>query len=691
MCPGCGLVAPSECDFCAVCDTRFAHTRPNAPWAADGSYWVALEVRFECRSCGQSAPLNHLDVDGAVKCMHCGAEQRFDAERWTPLLAQAHAVGDLAGARGVPGLAPLNAYASIGKRETLMAQERPPLRIRMAPGHPLCSICRSPIVISARTAERVTTSCPGCRDTRVYELPVQARGRFRGLLGVLGPEHEQNRRDVKMEMDAGGALLIKCPNCTAPLAPSREYSVTNCQYCGVACRITPEAMWRAGIKSLRADWWWVLFQGPSEERQRLQATAKAVQPIPFARPHNVQIKIKKPAASAVRTVLFVLVSIGLLTSGVVAVVVRSIVETARSVPSLSRVSQLSDFQWNGTQRAVPLDVNGDGVFDFVGRVRRLQPSDVIAVAALNGKDGSELWRSAELGSYSAMHHTPLAITGAVTLVASDQADLFALSTRDGSTLWHVKLNEKIRRICRADSEDKVVIETADEQRYQLELNDGSAQPLPASPAGATPPCTVLPGDGQSNQRAHAIEYEWSNEYRELVLRDKLPGISSDAALHHVAKGITIGLGHKHPGSRIPMLAAYRWPIQDDPAKLSQRQRLLKRARGGPMPAGEPQLLWQTLVPAIDPLTADEDDPEPHSVDFSDEVVVVAYETKKTHIFHLTAFSLDTGTRKWDIALPGDRPMGGVIVSPTHAVVSRWGSVMAFELGTGAQAWSHGPG
>src|SRR6185295_10892156 len=103
--------------------------RPTtAPRHDVSGYWVAVRCSFQCRSCGFAAPLDQLDIDGAVECAYCGLRQRFEPSTWTEALEFAHAVGDLAGPEPEgrypnPSLwiAPANPFADVG--ETLTFSE----------------------------------------------------------------------------------------------------------------------------------------------------------------------------------------------------------------------------------------------------------------------------------------------------------------------------------------------------------------------------------------------------------------------------------------------------------------------------------------------------------------------------------------------------------------------------------------
>jgi hypothetical protein len=447
-------------------------------------------------------------------------------------------------------------------------------------------------------------------------------------------------------------------------------------------------MWRAGIKSLRADWWWLLLQGPSQQRQRLESLNRG-QPLPpqwNASAARIQVGAQQAVAAGARALIIAMSAF--LVLGIAGVLVFTQQTSGESGgTSLSQVvSKINQPMWSGIGRAVLSDVNGDGVMDVVGRARQLQPSDVMYITAFNGADGGELWRSDELGRSGELTTTPLATLGSTLVIASDQAQLFAINIKDGKALWQARLAEKVEAFCAGDNIEQLVVLTKDKQRQRLQLKDGALTQLAQPDTKQPTPCTNVLTDQQRVAPPGTVLYEWSNQYREMVLRDRVQGISADAALHASNKDLTIALGHKNPGSRIPMLAAYRWPIQEDETKLTPRQKLLSRHRQGPVPKGEPEVMWTAIVPGIDPLTVREDEPEPHYVHLNDNTVIAAYATKNAHGFRLTAFELQTGSRRWDVELPGDRPMGGVLASPSHAYVSRWSGLSAFDIKTGKQVW-----
>jgi hypothetical protein len=300
VCSTCGYIAASERDRCGHCETPYGAAALLVPLLAEQRFWVAVETTFQCRACGHASPLNHLDVDGAVLCLHCGIEQRFDANQWWGALAHAHAVGDLAGPHA-EGRFPNpqvsvrrhNPHVEIGRSRVSApndqgaGQSTPPsaLRLSAAPGHPLCPRCRAPLeLISAQTPElEVRCTNPACAEHSVHVLPPKVALHVPQIVGVLGKEHIKNQKDVTLESDASGLVLVKCPQCTAPVDVSSHSTVVQCRYCQATSRVSHQLLRQMGFEKPKLESWWLLFQGPSKLRSKLERNERRAQPRPAAR------------------------------------------------------------------------------------------------------------------------------------------------------------------------------------------------------------------------------------------------------------------------------------------------------------------------------------------------------------------------------------------------------------------------
>jgi len=171
-----------------------------------------VRCSFQCRSCGFAAPLDSLDIDGAVECAYCGLRQRFEPRTWSDALDFAQAVGDLSGPEpegryADPGvwIAPDNPFRDVG--ETLTFSEHresgveisdgmtvpKSLQIQVAPGFPVCLRCRVGLAVQVMPGGRATTTCPSCSETATFALPEGARAFGATVVAVVAHEHRVNR------------------------------------------------------------------------------------------------------------------------------------------------------------------------------------------------------------------------------------------------------------------------------------------------------------------------------------------------------------------------------------------------------------------------------------------------------------------------------------------------------------------
>jgi hypothetical protein len=468
------------------------------------------------------------------------------------------------------------------------------------------------------------------------------------------------------------AITIKCPECGATINAAPGSPTTTCNYCGTTAQIQRRS--------------------PVLERPVQMSSA----------PVHVNMPVAVQRHSS-RWLAITILVITLVAGGIPALCVFKAVKKQRA--------KLNAPHWSGTSGVLLADINGDGVKDMIGRLRIYKPSAMF-FAAFDGRTGKRLWKSQRLGTYSDMLSTPSGLSGKALVVSLGGASLAGISVADGTMLWQIRLNEKTKKLCRGTDDNSIFVKTADKRFHRVALKDGAL-----TAADSVARCELLPTDkSRDGASGDTITYKWSNDYRDKIPRDKIPGIEADTAIHHVPTKVTIALGHKKPGSRIPMIASYRWPApKPEPAESSgedpiaelrtqmrnardpkERRRLMKaymtarrakRKRERERRERKPEALWTAQVPAIDPMTVREGDIDPKQADVNETAVVIAYQTKKSHDFRLTAFSVKDGKRLWDLALPGDRPLSAVAVSPTHAMVSRWSTLRVYDLKTGKPAFT----
>ena len=303
ICRSCGIVAPAQGTACEGCGKPIAEVRVQVPSQAADMYWVAVRCGFTCNQCRFLAPLDGLDVDGAVDCAHCGLRQRFDVAAWKTSLAFAQAVGDLAGP-DPEGRTPHpaiwigdeNPHKEVGVTRTFVSpdavpEKKEPLVVsgevipiaaapaspgsvvdtHASPGHPVCKRCRVPLVATVTGPGAVTTRCPTCSEEARYNLVDSARHIHAGLVAAVADEHRSDRPRAQPMPTAAGVVAIKCPGCGAPLQLQGAEKVQTCTYCKASCFVAGKNLARFHHKTPEPEVWWVLFRGPSPERERLSA------------------------------------------------------------------------------------------------------------------------------------------------------------------------------------------------------------------------------------------------------------------------------------------------------------------------------------------------------------------------------------------------------------------------------------
>lgn len=290
VCRGCGVQRASELSECGVCHQQYAEGVVPAPLLDGTRYWVGLRAWFTCGPCGQLSPINHLDVDGRVLCLHCGNEQRFDTDQWWLALKHAHATGDLAGPEA-EGRFP-NAEVSIAEVNELRwvgvglpwsewmqtevelnATHNSSLLVHAAPGHPLSGQSRLPLEVVSVSGSELRTRCPASHTEKVFSMSATVSVRS-GVLGVVGDEHARDCSPATLESHGEGSILAKCAHCGAPLEVSGKSSVVTCGHCHSSSFIAHQTLRQLGHINPEPLVWWVLFDGPSSRRRKYEREAK---------------------------------------------------------------------------------------------------------------------------------------------------------------------------------------------------------------------------------------------------------------------------------------------------------------------------------------------------------------------------------------------------------------------------------
>ena len=194
VCAECGAVAPTERSRCGVCNATLGPMSPTVALSLPGRAWARVEVTLLCPRCGTVFPLRPESIGSPIPCNHCGHTTQVDLGWWDEALHMAHATVDLS-YPDFQGLnAPLGAYnpfSAVGVRESAIdfpgdaLPSQSPLRLRVAPGAPLCQRCRKPIMVRFAGPGRLATQCSQCQDREAFSVPDVVVQRFPAVRALL--------------------------------------------------------------------------------------------------------------------------------------------------------------------------------------------------------------------------------------------------------------------------------------------------------------------------------------------------------------------------------------------------------------------------------------------------------------------------------------------------------------------------
>ena len=412
-------------------------------------------------------------------------------------------------------------------------------------------------------------------------------------------------------------VSIKCPNCAARLSVKSDQDDATCTYCGTAVVV----------------------------RRRSKILERPLPPPKTAPVGRPVVTARRSSAGVLGMVLFILVLLAAPIFGVVK-------------HCSHKIGFGTDWTWDGVDSVILADVNGDGTLDAIGRVRVMQPDDMIAMAAFDGRNGKRLWKSEKLGARGDVLHTVSGLAPGVLIAGGGVGELIALGSADGSEKWRIRLAEKVEHLCAGPKDGTFVAQTADKRAQVIALADGRVEGTVEVER-----CEALPSDATREEAPdrvltnnHSEAYDWVRE---------LEGMYASNSILHPPSGVTIAVGYKQPGTQIPMIARYT-PGEE---------------------RGKAVVSWSALVPAVDPLSVPTSSAEPEDTAVDGEGVAVAYNVKFAHFYRVTLFAVADGRRLWDAEVPGERPMSAVRMSPTHVFVSTWGGLYAYDRTTGKRVYT----
>ena len=240
-----------------------------------------MRATFRCRACAFDSPFDGIELDNSMLCAQCGTLQRINSQAWTDSLRFAHDVADLAGPdpegqhpHPFVWIGDENPYKLLGVSETFIAQPQESAgaggalpKFDIAPGHPICADCKAPLNVGVQN-QRTLTDCPKCRKQEVFELSAEARRCYPALFAIVGAEHLMGRPRANLATRAG-AVSVECPQCGAPLPPTRV-GVVDCGHCRSAAYVPARARKRDSSALALPEPFFVGFKAPSSKRAQLE-------------------------------------------------------------------------------------------------------------------------------------------------------------------------------------------------------------------------------------------------------------------------------------------------------------------------------------------------------------------------------------------------------------------------------------
>jgi hypothetical protein len=330
ICRRCGAFAPREssvCDWCNQPLAEGAHLRDAVAEAPRLRQRVAAaQIEHACGACGARTPIDGLPADQVAACGWCGARHRLRDADWRLLLDRIHAVADLV-ADHPEGFEPspvaideVNPFGADARRSGVIrfahdeagAVRGLPesLRLVAAPGVPLDEEDAEPLVIepTGRGGLRVRAE----HGSRRYSVPAAYLSLYPQLVGLIAHDHEVDADEQDVEQDEAGRWI--CPSCGDRLrrADGSRFRV-RCGACNAVARL-PAALRHHKVRNPKPDTLWVLFEGPSPERRRLErAPSESGAPLPDDRPlETMPLLVTTPRGRALQALYVAVVPLVLL-------------------------------------------------------------------------------------------------------------------------------------------------------------------------------------------------------------------------------------------------------------------------------------------------------------------------------------------------------------------------------------------
>lgn len=437
---------------------------------------------------------------------------------------------------------------------------------------------------------------------------------------------------------------LECPQCGARLQPQPNDPLVTCGYCGTRSQV----------------------QGRSPPPQTPQM------PHGQAPPQYPVATYQTPKGMW----LVVLLPVALMIIGAGVSFVLSMKGSGAAMGAAGGGVQNVLVDWKSSGHPMLVDANGDGTSDVIGWLMKNEISTETVtdhLAAFDGRDGSRLWMSPSLGE-NASTQAIVAVAGDVVLVA-DKGVARALRLSDGQLRWKSQLGEQAERICGSEDGGAVLVRLRDERTVRLTLQDATIKPV----EDEDPECVPV-WSSESTPPSEAAVATGGVSITRFETNVEPEGMSVGRPLHQPGSEQLVVLGHKDPGTRVPMAGAYA---------CGEVTRNETRMGGTAFECEQPELLWKSVVPATNPMEVDSGTPDIAAL--RDGVVYVGYEVDSMDdIWRVAAFEVETGRRIWDeralvepASTDHERDLARIVPTDSGLFVDHgWGSAGMRDARTG---------
>jgi outer membrane protein assembly factor BamB len=447
-------------------------------------------------------------------------------------------------------------------------------------------------------------------------------------------------------------VSAKCPECGARLKVNPAESEAKCEYCGV---VSPIQVGRTQA---------VEAMNPGD--------SSVVQP----NQHTIQIS----GQYRWMWLIYILVPLVIFMAGGGAAVFNFMrtknPDTGQGglTSMLGHVGQQTGQErigWHGGEQAILLDVNGDGVSDPVGRVRKLVISSgahTEHLAAYNAVDGKLLWISDPLAEVSQGHLLRVTLVGDVLLVADHMGMLKAYAPNNGQLKWTATVGERVKIVCGAGP-GKARLETTDKRVVFVAVATGQLSP---EKAGDDAPCQG--GWSTDIGRGTALVERMGGPFYSGEPLPEIKGMNVEFTFREIATGISIAVGQKESGTLVPMAARYNKVklTEKETAKLKKWRQKVKTTP-----------TWLTNVAAVNPLSVYADGPKTAAIVAGRAIIPYRMQDSKQG-WRLACLDVNSGKNLWDVPVPNlGRGVEAVVASDRQLFISTWDGLHLFELADGA--------